>query len=127
MLPFLDKKSVLLYNFKIKNYLFLNLTFDLLSSLTDLQPINVISRLISSFIFCKIASTPFCPPAPSANKYPLPKLHAFAPNDKAFRTCVPLLTPPSKITLLLVQINNLCQNYMLLLLMIRLLEHEFLF
>ena len=52
-------------------------------------------------MFCNIFSIPFCPPAPKANKYPLPKLHAFAPKDNAFNTWVPLLTPPSKITSIL--------------------------
>ena len=54
-------------------------------------------RRISSCIFCKTRSTPFWPPAPKENKNILPKLQAFAPADKAFKTCVPLLTPPSKI------------------------------
>ena len=62
-----------------------------------LQPSKIISLLISSLILFKICSTPACPPAPSANKKPFPKLHAVAPNDKAFRTWVPLLIPPSKI------------------------------
>ena len=38
------------------------------SSLTDLQPINIISRFISDFIFSKTISIAFCPPAPSAYK-----------------------------------------------------------
>ena len=33
-----------------------------------------------------------------AAKKALPKLQAVAPADKALRTCVPLRTPPSKIT-----------------------------
>ena len=62
-----------------------------------LQPNKIISLLISSFILLRICSTPACPPAPKANKKPFPKLQAVAPNDNAFRTCVPLLIPPSKI------------------------------
>ena len=62
-----------------------------------LQPNKIMSLLISSFILFKICSTPACPPAPSANKKPFPKLQAVAPNDNAFKTCVPLLIPPSKI------------------------------
>ena len=59
------------------------------------------SLSISVFIFCKTASTPFSPPAASTNKYPFPKLQAYAPTAKAFKTCVPLVTPPSRITSIL--------------------------
>ena len=40
--------------------------FDLFKSFTDLHPKSIISLLISSCIFCRTASTPFCPPAPRA-------------------------------------------------------------
>ena len=61
-----------------------------------LHPNKIISLLISSLILLRICSTPFWPPALRANKKPLPKLQAVAPRDKAFKKCVPLLIPPSK-------------------------------
>ena len=48
-------------------------------------------------MFWSKCSTPCWPPAAKENKNIFPKLHAFAPAAKAFKTCVPLLTPPSKI------------------------------
>ena len=48
-------------------------------------------------MFFSKCSTPDCPPAAKENKNIFPKLHAFAQAAKAFRTCVPLLTQPSKI------------------------------
>ena len=69
----------------------------LLSSFMLLHPSKIISLVISSFILLRISSTPCCPPAPRAKRKPFPKLQAVAPNDKAFKTCVPLLIPPSKI------------------------------
>ena len=48
-------------------------------------------------MFCNKCSTPFWPPAARENKNILPKLQALAPAAIAFNTCVPRLTPPSKI------------------------------
>ena len=48
-------------------------------------------------MFSSNLSTPFCPPAPKLKRKAFPKLQAVAPAARAFRTCVPLLTPPSRI------------------------------
>ena len=48
-------------------------------------------------MFSNNLSTPFWPPAPKLKRKAFPKLQAVAPAERALRTCVPLLTPPSRI------------------------------
>ena len=60
-------------------------------------PINIISRSTSFLKFSNAFDTPFSPPAAKAYKYNLPPEQAFAPLERAFKICDPLLIPPSQI------------------------------